>query len=184
MCAPRASTEARSHAARFFGCLPGHPRHHSSVVRDRAAMRRAHLWPQCPRRSCERTLRRLMIWNSDHQFAKHELLCLRITRLGVFDPKTERPPRFPLAALPSVAWSTRQAGRGPPREGIPLLSTKSSLEPRYIPTAGMNPVRPHDTVAHGRVTAVVAACVAICRGRFTSLLALARRLRMADGSYG
>lgn len=73
-------------------------------------------------------------------------------------------------------WSTRQASRGLPGgpselgPKVPVLS-RVSLEPRHMATrSGANPERrPYDVRAQGLVTAALAACLAICGVRVTSL---------------
>jgi hypothetical protein len=72
------------------------------------SVRRAHLGPQRVRHSGKHTLRRLHICCSDTQFAKHELSCLRITRLRGYSTRRVETTENESGRLGSP-WAARSA---------------------------------------------------------------------------
>lgn len=188
----------RGHACGGLFRVPARAPSSSLFDCQRASLwRQAHLGPRCPRIACERTLRGLMIWNPDLQYA--ESIC-RVFGLpdwgystrgplvdppGVPCPKCRKGRLVSLAALATSRRYERQMFRGLPGRVVSLFPKTSGLlpaqRPTDIPLAAVP--RRYDRTRHTGASrrAASVACVEICRGRFTSLLALpAERTRSTD----
>lgn len=142
----------------FFGCLPGHPRHHSSIVRERtwcvgrtSGLERARGEASAPFANYRSGIQ---IFNSQNQIVES-----RITRLGVFDPRLpahrrrpKRPKRrraawFPwrplrhLDGLASDAWgSSREGDAIVSKEFRPVTGTETD---GHTLGDGTEAIRPH-----------------------------------------